>query len=76
MPGPSIDVSLEVWETAGIKSLGDDVFHNTKVLEFCFTFDRTTVKIGHKDAKRLHEKLTTMLADAAKMKYKFPDEET
>ena len=74
---PSIDVSLEVWETAGIKSLGDDdVFHNTKVLEFCFAFDRTTVKIGHKDAKKLHEKLSLMLTDAARMKHKFPDEES
>jgi hypothetical protein len=73
MPGPSIDVSLEVWETAGVKLYDDDgAFHNTKVLEFSFTFDRAVVKIGHNDAKKLHEKLSALLADAAKMKYKSP----
>jgi hypothetical protein len=30
------------------------------------------VKIGHNDAKKLHEKLSALLADAAKMKYKSP----
>jgi len=75
MLGQSIDVSLEVWESSNVKVFGDgDVFHNTKVLEFCFTFDRTTVKVRYKDAKKLHEKLTAVLADAAKIKHKFPDE--
>lgn len=71
----SVDVTLEAWETGGIKSYGDDGdFHNTKVLEFSFAFDRTTVKVGHKDAKKIHDKLAALLADAAKMQHRFPEE--
>lgn len=71
----SVDVSLETWETSGIKSYGDDdVFHDTKVLEFSFTFDRATVKVGLKDAKKIHEKLTALLADAAKVQHRCPEE--
>lgn len=70
----SVDVTLEGRETSGIKSYGDDGdFHNTKVLEFFFTFGSTTVKVGHKDAKKIHEKLTALLAEAAKVPYPFPE---
>jgi len=64
---------LEVWETSGIKVYGDDgAFHNTDVVEVHFVFDHVTVKVDYDDAKQIHDKLGSLLADVAKMKYRCP----
>jgi hypothetical protein len=33
-----------------------------------------TAKVGHKDAKKIYDKLAALLADAAKIRHRFPEE--